>query len=226
MQQLGNKSYISMLYLAFLFVLSAVLCIYFGEITFKYLQALLFTKDHEAILTYGDLFQQYSFGSYRHRVTPIHITLVSFIVQIYSLYTLAKRLTQPRALIECDDRGFYLHMPFNKSWYVLYEEIIGIRVAKYDFPVYAKKRNANWFFYDPDDYIEIDTRRMMNEKTTGTITVTIRKKSFVLGGVKGALPVARKMQSVCNKGRKEYFAWLDDQARQRREKELIERTKT
>ena len=229
MQQLGKKSYFSMLFLTLLFVLSTVICIFYGEITFKYIEALFFTNDSEALSTYSELFRQHSFGHYgryTHRTTPIHYTLVSFIVQIYSIYTLAKRLTQPRVLIECDDRGFYLHMPFNKSWYVLYEEIIGIRVAKYDFPIYAKKRNANWFFYDPDDYIELDTRRMMGEKSIGAITVAIRKKRFVLAGVKEALPVARKMQTICNKGRKEYFEWLDDQARQRREKELIERTKT
>ena len=230
MKSLGEKSYSSMIFKGFIFVLAVCACFYFGEICVKYYEALFFTKDAEALAEYGALMAKYTYsrglgrrGAY---ISPTIITIVGIILQVETLITLYKRFTQPKILIECDEKGFYLHLPFNKTWYVLYEEIIGIRVAMFDGPVYIEKRNANWFDYDVDDYIEIDTARMMSDTTTGTITVYIKDRDFKISGVKKALPVAREMQIICNDGRRKRFEWLDEKASERREKELREKTKT
>ena len=230
MQVLGEKSYKSIVLHIILLIVSIFACVYFGEICFKYYEALLFTKDAAALLEYGDLMEKYTYSHFSRRggfySSPTTITIFTLFLQVASLITLSKRMTQPYGLIEYDEKGFYLNMPFNKTWFVSFEEVIGIRVSKVAEPVRIKKRNANWLFYDPDDYIEIDTARMLKGKTTGTITVAIKNKTFKMSGVKNALPVARKMQVICNDGKRKRDAWLDEKAQEKREKELRERTKT
>ena len=230
MKALGEKCYFSMIFQGIIFIVSVFVCFYFGELTVNYYEALIFTKDAEALIEYGALMGKYTFaiGSIRRGlyISPTVITIIGIIFQLEAVITLSKRFTQPKMLIECDEKGFYLHLPFNKTWYVLYEEIIGIRVAMFDGPVYIKKRNANWFVYDVDDYIEIDTTRMMSDTTTGTITVYIKGREFKMSGVKNALSVAREMQIICNEGRRNRYKWLDEKATERREKELREKTKT
>lgn len=229
MKSLGKKSYASMFFQGAIFIIAMFACFYFAEICVRYYEAVFFTKDVEALAKYGALMAKYTFGSFGRRrvyISPTTLTIIGLILQLEALLTLSKRFTQPKILIECDEKGFYLHLPFNKSWYVLYEEIIGIRVAMFDGPVYIEKRNANWFVYDVDDYIEIDTGRMMSDTTTGTITVYIRDREFKISGVKNAKPVAREMQIICNEGRKKRYDWLDEKASERREQELREKTKT
>jgi hypothetical protein len=226
MRVLGEKSYSSMVSRGIILIVAIFACFYFGEISYKFYEALLFTKDAEVLAEYGALMDEYTFGGRRTYVSPTTIAIASLILIVESLIMLSKRFSQPRNLIECDEKGFYFHLPFNKSWYVLYEEVIGIRVAKFDGPVYVKKQNANWFIEDVDDYIEIDTTRMMTENTTGTITVYIKNNDFKISGVKNALPVAREMQIICNDGRRRRYDWLDEKASERRERELREKTKT
>ena len=230
MKVLGEKSYFSIIVQVVILVIAIFICVFFGKICINFYEALFITKDAEVLAEYGALMKKYTFsrgfGRSATYISPTTITITGVILQVEALITLIKRFTQPKVLIECDEKGFYLHLPFNKTWYVLYEEIIGIRVAMFDGPVYIKKRNANWFVYDVDDYIEIDTTRMMSDTTTGTITVYIKGREFKMSGVKNALSVAREMQIICNEGRRNRYKWLDEKATERREKELREKTKT
>ena len=228
MQVLGEKSYKSIVLHIILFVVSIFACVYFGNLCFRYYEALFVTKDLSVVAELGVLMDKFTFGSIRmgFYVSPEIIVFVSLFLQVECLITISKRMTQPYGLIEYDEKGFYLNMPFNKTWFVSFEEVTGIRVSMFEGPVHVKKRNANWFFYDPDDYIEINTARMLKGKTTGTITVAINDKIFKMSGVKNALPVARKMQVICNDGRRKRFEWLDEKAQEKREKELREKTKT
>ncbi len=231
MKALGEKSYTSIIVRIVILIAAIFACLFFSEICLGFYRAMLFTKDLQAIAEYGALMDKYTISTpmfFRRGlyISPTTITIFSMILIVESLLTLSKRFTQPQNLIECDEKGFYLHLPFNKSWYVLYEEIIGIRVARFDGPVYVKKRNANWFVYDVDDYIELDTARMMGTNTTGTITVSIRDRDFKVSGIKNALTVAKEMKVICNDGRQRRFEWLEKKAAERREQELRERTKT
>ncbi len=230
MKVLGEKSYFSIIVQVVILVIAIFICVFFGKICINFYEALFITKDAEVLAEYGALMKKYTFsrglGRSATYISPTTITITGVILQVEALITLIKRFTQPKVLIECDEKGFYLYLPYNKSWFVSYEEIIGIRVAMFDGPIYIKKHNANWFVYDVDDYVEIDTARMMSDKTTGTITVYIRDKDFKISGIKNALPVAREMQIICNDGRRKRFEYLDEKARERRENILRERTKT
>lgn len=230
MKIIGKKSFGSMISRIFILVIAVFVACFFSEICLTFYNALLFTKDQAVIAEYGALMEKYTYSRFSRRggiyISPTIITIIALAFIAEALITLATRLTQPQNIIECDEKGFYLHLPFNKSWYVLYEEIVGIRVSRFDGPVHVKKRNANWFFYDPDDYIEIDTARTMGPKTTGTITVHIRDKAFKISGVKNALSVSREMKRICNDGKRRHFEWLEKKAAERRELELREKTKT
>ncbi|MBQ5884699.1 MAG: hypothetical protein IIW72_09235, partial [Clostridia bacterium] len=160
-----------------------------------------------------------------HYITPFEYTSVSFLLACAMFLGFNKRVVQPKVLIECDNKGFYLNMPHDKTWYVFYNEIIAIHVSPFETPQYIRKRNANKIFYDPDDYIEI-TATPMPEGVQGTIKVHTPKETFQINGVADALQVAREMQVICNDRKRDYNEKLRKKAQEQREQELREKTKT
>ncbi len=225
MKVLGRRSNLDLIIDPIIFVIFTAICVYFGSLVFEYYYA-LFTDDMETFYALRPVYEQYCFRTWRHHyVTPFDFTLCSLLISFLSLVNFLKRVVQPSVLIECDNSGFYLNMPHNKTWYVVYNEIVAIHVSPFETPLYIKKRNANLIFYDPDDYIEI-TATPMPEGVQGTIKVHIFNKTFQIDGVANALQVAREMQLICNDGRRKQNEWLDEKALEKREKELREKTKT
>lgn len=226
MLAIGEKSNKHFAFQCVALIISTAICIYFGHLCFRYYKALFITENATVLAETSRLMDMFTFGYGINRISPEKIGIVALLVQVEMIFSLSKKLTQPYTLIEYDEKGFYLNLPFRKTWCVFFEEVIAIKVSKYDFPLRVRKRNANLYKYDPDDYVELDTVRMMDEKSTGTIEVFIKSRSFKVSGVKNALQVARKMQVICNDGRRKRFEWLDKKAQERREKELRENAET
>ena len=135
-------------------------------------------------------------------------------------------------LIECDAKGFYLNLPFNKTWYVLYEEVLVIDIRKNEDmlwlikPIYRHSRtNLMGVPVDPDAYINVKSSTFGLLKT-GTIVVGLMDREIKIRGVKNALDVAKKMQVICNDGKRAYKKRLEEKEQERREYELREKTKT
>ena len=61
---------------------------------------------------------------------------------------------------------------------------------------------------------------------TGTIVVGLMDREIKVSGVKNALDVAKKMQVICNDGKRAYKKRLEEKEQERREYELREKTKT
>ena len=224
---LGRRSNVDLIINPIVFVICFAIAMYFGKITFDYYIA-RFTNDMEALEIFYPIYLEYCFDVWllrRYYVTPLDYTLVSFFWSCMSFISFNKRVVQPRILIECDNKGFYLNMPHNKTWYVYYNEIVAINVMPFETPQYIKKRNANMFFYDPDDYIEV-TATPMTEGVQGSIKVHTHKETFQVNGVANALKVAREMQVICNDRKRKYNETLEKKAQERREYELREKTKT
>lgn len=224
---LGKRSNIDLVVNPIIFVICFSIAMYFGKITFDYYIA-RFTNDMEALEIFYPIYREYCFDVWLPRhyyVTPSDYTLVSFILSCISFISFNKRIVQPKILIECDNKGFYLNMPHNKTWYVLYNEIVTIQVTPFETPQYIKKRNANMIFYDPDDYIEI-TATPMTEGVQGTIKVHTQKETIQVNGVADALRVAREMQVICNERKRKYNDEIKVKEQEKREQELREKTKT
>lgn len=181
----------------------------------------------------------HSFRRLRAILNPPGYVMYSVVFAAYSIYAFNRRLVQPRVLIEYDDKGFYLNMPYNKTWYVLYEEILCIDVRKNEDMVWLVKHNyrrtrRDWkgIPIDPDAYVNVKSSTFGLLKT-GVIIVGLNDKTIKVRGVKNALEVAQQMQVVCNDGKRRRNEWLDDKKREKelkelekREQELRERTKT
>ncbi len=224
---LGKRSNVDLIINPIIFVVCFAITMYFGKLTFDYYTAVL-TNDTEALEILYPIYQKYCFRvrlPRYHYVTPFDYTFVSFLLACAMFLGFNRRVVQPRVLIECDNKGFYLNMPHNKTWYVLYNEIMAIHVTPFETPQYIKKKNANRFFYDPDDYIEI-TATPMTEGVQGTIKVHTHKETFQVNGVANALQVAREMQVICNERKRKYNETLEKKEQERREQALREKTKT
>lgn len=224
---LGKRSNVDLIVDPIVFVICFVIAIYFGEITLDYYTA-MFSDDMATLELLEPIYDKYSFeiGIVRtFYMTPLDYTWISFAVACISFINFSKRVVQPRILIECDNKGFYLNMPHNKTWYVLYNEIVTIQVTPFETPQYIKKRNANMFFYDADDYIEI-TATPMTEGVQGTIKVHTQKETIQVNGVADALQVAREMQVICNERKRKYNDEIKVKEQEKREQELREKTKT
>lgn len=224
---LGKRSNIDLIVNPIIFVICFSIAMYFGKITFDYYIA-RFTNDMEALEIFYPIYREYCFDVWLPRhyyLTPFDYTLVSFILSSVTFIGFYNRVVQPRNLIEYDSNGFYLNMPHNKTWYVLYNEIVSIQVTPFETPQYIKKKNANMIFYDPDDYIEI-TATPMTEGVQGTIKVHTQKEVFQVNGVANALQVAREMQVICNEQKRKYNDVIKGKELEKREQMLRERTKT
>ena len=224
---LGKRSNIDLIVNPIIFAVCFSIAMYFGKITFDYYIA-RFTNDMEALEIFYPIYRKYCFDVWLPRhyyLTPFDYTLVSFILSSVTFIGFYKRVVQPRNLIEYDSNGFYLNMPHNKTWYVLYNEIVSIQVTPFETPQYIKKKNANMIFYDPDDYIEI-TATPMTEGVQGTIKVHTQKEVFQVNGVANALQVAREMQVICNDEKRKYNVAIKEKELEKREQMLRERTKT
>ena len=224
---LGRRSNVDLIVNPIIFVICFAITMYFGKLTFDYYIA-RFTNDMEALEILYPIYQKYCFRvrfPRYHYLTPFDYTFVSLLLAYAMFLGFYKRVVQPKVLIECDNKGFYLNMPHNKTWYVLYNEIVAIHVTPFETPEYIKKKNANRFIYDSDDYIEITTTPM-TEGVQGSIKVHTYKEMLQVNGVANALQVAREMQVICNDRKRKYNETLEKKAQERREQELREKTKT
>ena len=235
MQVLGKRANMCLFVYPVLFVLFMVISVYFGQMLYDYSVALA-NDDMEAVEQLGKLIDKYSVRrSYRRYgvlLSPLGYIVYSVLGAVYSIYAFNRRITQPMNLIECDDKGFYLNLPFNKTWYVLYEEVLVIDIRKNEDmlwlikPIYRHTRtNLMGMPVDPDAYINVKSSTFGLLKT-GTIVVGLMDREIKIRGVKNALDVAKKMQVICNDGKRAYKKRLEEKEQERREYELREKTKT
>lgn len=217
-----------------IFVLCVGVCIYFGQLLYDYGVAVA-NEDMEAVERLGDIIEKYTVRrAYRHRglpLSPFWYVVYSVIVMAYSLYAFNRRLMQPRILIEYDDKGFYLNMPFNKTWYVLYEEVLCIDVRKNEDMLFIPKwiyRTLSGHSFglpsDPDGYIKV-TGSTFGLLKTGTIVVGLSDRTIKVRGVKNAFEIAKQMKVICNDGKRRRNEWLDEKKREQELKALEKREK-
>lgn len=240
MKVLGKRSNMCLFVYPIVFALCLVVCFFFAQLLYDYGVAIA-NDDMETVERLGVLIEKYTVRrAYRGRGVPLSsfwYVIYSLVGMTYSLYAFNRRLVQPRVLIEYDDKGFYLNLPFNKTWYVLYEEILCIDIRKNEDMLKIPK----WIFYRRykyclpsahDGYINV-TGSTFGLLKTGTIIVGLTDRTIKVRGVKNAFEVAKQMQVICNDGKRKRNEWLDEKKREqelkaleKRENELRERTKT
>ena len=244
MKVLGKRANMCLFVYPVVFLVCTAISIYFGQMLHDYGVALE-NNDIESVERLGELIEKYTVNrSYgrgwgRLMLNPFGFSLYGVLIGVYSIYAFNKRIVQPRDLIECDDRGFYLNLPFNKTWYVHYEEILFIDVRKDEDRLWVIRRSyhhsrstLSGLPRDPDAYVNVKNSTFGLLKT-GTIVVGLIDRDIKVHGVKNAFEVAKQMQVICNDGKRRRNEWLDEKKREqelketeRREQELRERTKT
>lgn len=240
MKVLGKRANMCLFIYPLLFIACAVIAWYFGSLLVNYWTALA-NDDMETVELLGELIDRYTVRRSLRRVgvmlNPLGYVIYAVFGGSYCIYAFNRRITQPTNLIECDDKGFYLNLPFNKTWYVLYEEVLFIHIIKNE----DMMRIPRWVFRrrsymrelnDPSGYINV-TGSTFGILKTGTIVVGLSDRDIKVRGVKNAFEVAKQMKVICNDGKRKRNEWLDEKKReqelkelQRREQELRERTKT
>ncbi len=240
MKVLGKRANMCLFIYPLLFIACVVIAWYFGNMLTDYWNALA-NDDMETAERLGEIIDKYTVRrTFRRRGLPLNpfwYTIYSIAGSAYSLYAFNRRLVQPINLIEYDDKGFYLNLPFNKTWYVLYEEILFIDIRKNEdmmrIPRWIFRRRSYMYeLTDPSGYINV-TGSTFGLLKTGTIVIGLLGRDIKVHGVKNALEVAKEMQVVCNDGKRRRNEWLDEKKREKelkelekREQMLRERTKT
>ena len=114
---LGRRSNIDLIVNPIIFIACVAITMYFGKLTFDYYMA-IFTKDMEALEILYPVYRKYCFEVWtprHHYITPFEYTSVSFLLACAMFLGFNKRVVQPKVLIECDNKGFYLNMPHDKT---------------------------------------------------------------------------------------------------------------
>ena len=241
MKVLGKRANMCLFIYPLLFVVCIVVFLYFWQLIYDYDVAIT-NDDFDEMFRLKKLIEKYTItglGRRRFGFNPVGYTIYSLCIAGYSIYAFNRRLVQPRVLIECDDKGFYLNLPFNKTWYVLYEEILCIDIRKSEdmlkIPKWIYRSHSGYKHHlpsDPDGYLKV-TGSTFGILKTGTIVVGLRDRTIKVHGVKNAFEVAKQMQVICNDGKRKRNEWLDEKKREqelkileKREQELREKTKT
>ena len=235
MKVLGKRANMCLFVYPLLFIVCVVIAWYFGDILVDYWTALA-NDNMEEVERLGEIIDSYTVRRSVRRIgfmiNPLGYVIYAILGEVYCIYAFNRRITQPMNLIECDDKGFYLNLPFNKTWYVLYEEVLVIDIRKNEDmlwlikPIYRHTRtNLMGMPVDPDAYINVKSSTFGLLKT-GTIVVGLMDREIKIRGVKNALDVAKKMQVICNDGKRAYKKRLEEKEQERREYELREKTKT
>ncbi len=230
MKVLGTRANMCLFVYPVIFVVAVLVCYYFGSMIVDYSEAVI-NDDYAEMQRLGELIDKYTISRRGRRnlgLNPSSYTISSLLLITYSIFAFNRRLVQPRVLIEKDDNGFYLNLPFSKTWYVLYEEILCIDVHLDENRVKIPKyiyRPRGYVPIDPDGFLTV-TNSTFGLLKTGTIKVGLHDRTIKVHGVKNALEVAKQMQTICNDGKRKRDEWLEEKAWEKREKELREKTKT
>lgn len=245
MKVLGKRANMSLFVYPVVFVLSVTALFYFGNLLHDFFVAVM-NDDLETMNQLEKIIDKYTVerGVLLRGLplSPFWYVIYSSIITGCSLYAFNRRIVQPKVLIEYDDRGFYLNLPFNKTWYVNFEEVLCIDIIKDEdllkIPkwIFRRLRRTNMIFSlpqnNPDAYISVKNSTFGILKT-GTIIVGLADRTIKVRGVKNAFEVAKEMQVICNDGKRRHNEWLDEKKREqelkkleRREQELRAKTKT
>ena len=126
MKVLGKRANMCLFVYPLLFIVCVVIAWYFGDMLVDYWTALA-NDDMEEVERLGEIIDSYTVRRSVRRIgfmiNPLGYVIYALLGEVYCIYAFNRRITQPRDLIECDDKNSSIISITSSDIYKLKKEL-------------------------------------------------------------------------------------------------------